>query len=400
MKLRTPIVATLVLVAAAAFAFHLVQSRLSRASLLFGAHPEVISHLERSLEDQRRLALLDAENEPAYRARFAEVEATLHRLQILRHSRAAVIARQQGVLLVIFAVAIAGIGGGLAWRQTRRDTRLGRLQEALAELGRGQVGVVTGERGRDTIGRFAAMIEEASSAIAGDRQRLAMLENLAAWQEAARRHAHEMRTPLTTLQLLLERVCEELEQEATVDPAPLRPRMQRALHELERLRDFTGRFSSFARLPQPRLAEQDLTALLAELVETYGDAWPNLTLRLDGDQPVAAAFDRDLIRQVLVNLWQNSSAACGEAGGTVRAEVLAEGSGAAIRICDDGPGIPEAVQGRLFQPYVTTRSVGEGMGLGLAISKKILLDHGGDLSLESSSSSGTCFRLSLPGALA
>jgi len=67
-----------------------------------------------------------------------------------------------------------------------------------------------------------------------------------------------------------------------------------------------------------------------------------------------------------------------------------------IRVADDGPGIEEEVRSRLFEPYTTTRSIGDGMGLGLAISKKIMLDHGGDLELEDSSPEGTAFRVSLP----
>ena len=67
-----------------------------------------------------------------------------------------------------------------------------------------------------------------------------------------------------------------------------------------------------------------------------------------------------------------------------------------LDVADDGPGVDEAVRGRLFEPYTTSRGIGEGMGLGLAISKKILLDHGGDLELVASSAAGTTFRLTLP----
>jgi signal transduction histidine kinase len=137
------------------------------------------------------------------------------------------------------------------------------------------------------------------------------------------------------------------------------------------------------------------------------------------------SFDRDLLRQVLVNLCDNSSQALaaasgGEAAanggaavrGTVTFTLTPDGrpgrggatgwrdrtssSVVALEVADDGPGIPGAVLPRLFEPYATTRRVGEGMGLGLAISRKILLDHGGDLELARTSAAGSVFRLLLP----
>ncbi len=103
-----------------------------------------------------------------------------------------------------------------------------------------------------------------------------------------------------------------------------------------------------------------------------------------------------MIRQVLANLCDNSSKALGERRGLVRFTVEARGPEARLLVSDDGPGIPPTVRERLFEPYTTTREVGEGMGLGLAISLKILLDHGGDLELLGSSARGTTFALSLP----
>jgi len=103
---------------------------------------------------------------------------------------------------------------------------------------------------------------------------------------------------------------------------------------------------------------------------------------------------------VLVNLCDNSALAIRSLGGgrgtvTLRAGEAGRG-GVFLEVADDGPGIAPEIRSRLFEPYATTRQVGEGMGLGLAISKKILLDHGGDLELQASSGAGASFRLTFP----
>src|SRR5258708_3645768 len=134
--------------------------------------------------------------------------------------------------------------------------------------------------------------------------------------------------------------------------------------------------------------------MLNDFCGMFKNAWPNLTLRVVAAEGVMVSADRDLLRQVLVNLVTNSAnATTGE--GSVTFSVTRAGERVLIDISDTGIGIPPSIQSRIFEPYVTTRKIGYGMGLGLAISRKVLLDHGGDLNLLSSSSAGTTFRLTL-----
>ncbi|HEY6320722.1 MAG TPA: ATP-binding protein [Thermoanaerobaculia bacterium] len=447
------------LLVAALLLFEVCARQLTGAWFTFGVHPEVLRHLELSLADQKRLAGLDPAAAARYRRRFAAIESLLGRLRILEYNRDEVVGRYQAALLIVFgALAAAAAGVYLAGR-VRQQGRLDRLRGALARLSAGEVDVEVGERRRDLIGRVGAMVEETSRAMARDRRRLASLENLAAWQEAARRLAHEMRTPLTAARLDLGRLHGLLAEDGDLDGGRRGESLQLAdsvLEELDRLGRFTQAFTSFARLPKPRLCRGDLGAFVTEFAATFGSAWPNLVLvaaaapaapgpgpplpaapgpgpPLPAAPPPAThrgpprlSFDRDLLRQVLVNLCDNSSQALaaasgGEAaangGAAVRGTVtftfiftLDDGSGrgsasrqdrtspsvVALEIADDGPGIPVAVLPRLFEPYATTRRVGEGMGLGLAISRKILLDHGGDLELAHTSAAGSVFRLLLP----
>jgi two-component system nitrogen regulation sensor histidine kinase NtrY len=390
----TPILFVLVLVACAAVLFQLVQRRLSDAALMFNVNPEVLELLEKSLDDQRRFARLEPEARDAYRARFETLEKMVHRLQILAHSRDRLVRRYDAILLAAFAAIVLGVAGASVARHLRLQPRLARLQAALTALATGRTDLEVGVGGRDVVGRIAAMIEETSRVMARDRQRLATLQNLSAWQEAARRHAHEMRTPLTGARLELERIRDLVRGEQTERCEAVGQAAAGALQEIDRLGVFARSFTSFARLPRPELEIHDLGALIEEFVSTFHGAWPNLDLRA---APVscAAAVDRDMIRQVLSNLCDNSSHALGDTPGVVTINVTELREGVAIEVADDGPGIDGSVRERLFDPYTTTRIIGEGMGLGLAISKKILLDHGGDLELVETSPKGTTFRLTL-----
>jgi len=396
MRLRSTLTLLLLVVASAALVFQFFQRRLSEVAFAFGVHPDVLTALSSSLDDQKLLAGMDPDHSVVYRERFERIETTLHRLQILEHSRAEMMERYDIVLLVVVGVIALLIGTVYVVRQRRMEPRLERLQSALSDLAAGHLDIEIGDRSRDTIGRIASMVERTSHVMARDRRRLAALDNLSAWQEAARRHAHEMRTPLTGARLELTRLDDLLAADGTPEDSEPRRAVSGAIEELGRLRAFADGFTSFARLPRPVLETRDLVELLGAFVNTYDGAWDNLAFELAATGGVSARVDRSMIRQVLVNLCDNSSAAFGEGAGTVAVEVRAGGGRAVIRVSDDGPGVDPEVRTRLFEPYSTTRSIGEGMGLGLAISKKIMLDHGGDLELEDSSTEGTVFLITLP----
>ncbi|MCP4663393.1 MAG: HAMP domain-containing histidine kinase [bacterium] len=397
MNFKTSLLAFAVMVVAAALVFHLFERRLADAWFAFGSHPEVLRLLEESLDDQKELARLEPQREAVYRERFTTVATLVRRLRILEHNRGEIVRRYELILLAVFAAAVVLATAAGVLRHSRDNARLDRLRQALAELADGRTDIAVGERRRDTIGRIARMIERTSQRMARDRRRLNALRNLSAWQEAARRHAHEMRTPLAAAQLELTRLTTLLEAESLERRSDIGQAVGSAGQEIDRLSAFTRQFTSFARLPQPQKRRWDLSRLLEEFVTTFASAWPNLRLELAEANPrVEAAVDRDMLRQVLVNLCDNSSLALGDRRGRLELELASNAEGTFVEVSDDGPGIASEVRSRLFEPYTTTRTIGHGMGLGLAISKKIMLDHDGDLELRRTSEDGTTFRLTLP----
>ncbi|HET9766957.1 MAG TPA: HAMP domain-containing sensor histidine kinase [Thermoanaerobaculia bacterium] len=397
---RTALLTLLALAVSSALIFYFFERRLSRSWFAFGVHPEVVAAVELSRDDQKRLARLDPGGEAGYHRRFQETQRLLGRLRVLEYNRREIVRRYELALLAVVTTIIVLSGSVTALRQARQERRLTRLQSALGDLAAGRPDVRVGERGRDLIRRIAGMVEEASRRMTRDRRRLASLENLSAWQESARRHAHEIRTPLAAARLELARMNDLAGAHPSAAARAELARLQESLgQELDRLGTFTQRFASFARLPQPTLVRHDLARLVAELVDLFAAAWPELDVRfVHPSRVVEAMVDPEMLRQVLVNLGDNSALALREAGrrGTLNLAFAGVEQGVALDVADDGPGIANELRDRLFEPYTTSRRIGEGMGLGLAISRKVLLDHGGDLELLSTSAAGTTFRLLFP----
>lgn len=413
-RLRATLLTLLAMVIGAALLFQAFQQRINQGLFALGLSDDVRAKLEASAADLRQLARLDPAAAEQYRQRFDGIQTLLQRSLIVEESQRAIVRRYELLLLGLLVGTIAVATFFLIWRASRDEERLVQVGSALADLAAGHTDLALGERGRDAIGRIARMIEETSQRMARDQRRLRSLENLSAWQEAARRHAHEMRTPLTGARLELERA-ESLLDGPLLEEAQAVEEVRRGLRgarqELERLARFTRAFTSFAKLPAPQRVELDLQDFCAEFAATFAGAWPNLRISCApaGAAPPAVRADRDMLRQVLVNLCDNASLAVGEGEGRVELRVRQAGPQLRLEVADDGPGVAPEIRGRIFEPYTTTRKIGEGMGLGLAICRKILLDHGGDLELAGGGdpgesriadaarpSRGATFRLSLP----
>jgi two-component system nitrogen regulation sensor histidine kinase NtrY len=396
MSLRSQLV-TLVLATLGAFlTFYLLQRQLVGVLPGSGVAGEVVAALERSQADLKTLARFDPARRDEYHARFEAHQALANRLRIVDHNREEIARRQQALLLGAGAIALLAFGGALLVGARRDARRLLRVREALGDLAAGRRDIRLSDPHRDHIGQVARMIESASDAVARDRQRLATLRHLALWQEAARLQAHELRTPLTVARLAVGRAEEQLG--AGAAPGDVARSLAELRTEIQRLDSSVQRFAGFARLPAPELRPHDLGELIEDFLAAFAAAWPGMTLERGGHRvPCPARIDRPMIRQVLVNLCDNSARALAGRSGTVTLSVRPPGESAwcSLDVADDGPGVPEALRDRLFEPYVTTAAPGEGMGLGLAISRKILLDHGGDLEL-APSARGAAFRLLLP----
>ncbi len=399
MTVRAGLLALLIGVLVGLAAFYLVASQLGGPWFGVANDAQALRLLETSQQDLKRLAVSDPARAAEYRARFEEIQVLANRMRILGHNREVIARRYRVVLLLAVGGALALAGTVIVLGQRRDRRRLKLLGEALEALASGSTDVRVGVHGSGSIATIAAMIERTSRTMARDRQRMASLSNIAAWQEGARRQAHELRTPLAAARLAIDRIGDIITGGGAGNPT-IAGALDEVRRDLDQLGSLTQRFASFARLPAPRPVRCDFAEVVREFVDGFGAAWPNVQLRLGGSPGrVDVAVDREMFRQVLVNLCENSAHASNGRQATITFTVKRSASHpgfVALEIADDGPGVAEPVRARLFEPYVTTRNVGEGMGLGLAISRKIMLDHGGDLELAATSNSGAVFRLLLP----
>jgi nitrogen fixation/metabolism regulation signal transduction histidine kinase len=223
----------------------------------------------------------------------------------------------------------------------------------------------------------------------------------AAWGEVARRLAHEIKNPLTPIQLSAERIQRKFSASMNAEDAQI---LDRATHtivaQVEAMKQMVNAFSEYARAPDMHFSRVDLNQLVTEVVDLYRvqASGVELKLMLAPTLPLVSA-DRIRIRQILNNLVTNSLEALeGKSGAAVEIETLVVDEGpkqvAAIVVADNGPGFQRDLIGTVFDPYVTSKP--KGTGLGLAIVKKIVEEHGGRIEADNRRTGGARVRILLP----
>ena len=221
-----------------------------------------------------------------------------------------------------------------------------------------------------------------------DITELQSAQRKAAWADVARRIAHEIKNPLTPIQLSAERLKRRFTREITSDPETFAQCADTIVRHVGDIGRMVDEFSAFARMPQPVLRPEDVGRIAREALILQRSARPHIEWVTDiPERGPMAQCDRRLLGQALTNLLQNAADAVamrpraeGEPAGRIAIRVTAEGDTAVLAVEDDGIGLPEADRARLTEPYVTHKV--KGTGLGLAIVKKIMEDHGGRLDLD------------------
>jgi two-component system nitrogen regulation sensor histidine kinase NtrY len=221
-------------------------------------------------------------------------------------------------------------------------------------------------------------------------------QRVAAWREVARRLAHEIKNPLTPIQLSAER----LQRHFAGAPEATRELVNECtgtiVGEVESLKGLVDEFSQFARMPAPRAVPTDVHALLADVLTLYRGIFTDVEIR----QQFAAtlpkiSIDPEQIRRVVINLIDNAIEAMDQHG-AIAIETAHDPANNLIRItvADNGPGIPPAERDKLFLPYYSTKR--RGSGLGLAIVRRIVAEHGGSIDVSDNMPRGTRFVIELP----
>lgn len=295
---------------------------------------------------------------------------------------------------------------GRMYREVLREEHYEAIRSLYREAGEAaggqverQVELVVGEKRiafrvsltalRDDAGEYMGLV-----AAFDDLSQAMRLQRVLAWREVARRIAHDIRNPLTPIQLSTERMQRKYAAAHAEDPV-FAECTQAILSEVNTLKHLVDEFTRFARMPVPRLEEGDLPMEIRTVVETYRTSHPGIRWEFRQEGPPRVWFDPFQIRRAVTNLLDNAAAALGGRGSvTVTCTHDEAGGKARIDVADDGPGIPPGDRDRLFEPYFSRRE--GGTGLGLAIVSAIANDHGGTVRMRDNTPRGTVFEMEFP----
>ena len=221
-------------------------------------------------------------------------------------------------------------------------------------------------------------------------------QKVAAWREVARRLAHEIKNPLTPIQLCAERMRRHFAGGPPAAKALVEECTTTIVGEVESLKGLVDEFSQFARMPAPRSVPTDLADLITETLALYNGIFTDVRIeRRFADGVPLVRLDSEQIRRVIINLLDNAIEAM-ERRGRIAVETRLDPANGVVRVvvADDGPGIPAAEREKLFLPYYSTKR--RGSGLGLAIVRRIIAEHGGSIDVTDNTPRGTRFIIELP----
>ena len=225
---------------------------------------------------------------------------------------------------------------------------------------------------------------------------LVRAQKVAAWREVARRLAHEIKNPLTPIQLSAERLRRHFSQAPPQTRELVDECTMTIVGEVESLKGLVDEFSQFARMPAPRAAPTDLHPVLEDALSLYRGLLTDVEIRTHFAESLPkVSIDAEQIRRVILNLVDNAIEAM-DRSGVIDIETRHDAANNLVRVvvADNGPGIPPAERDKLFLPYYSTKQ--RGSGLGLAIVRRIVAEHGGSIDVTDNQPRGTCFAIELP----
>jgi len=337
------ILATILLPLVAAFYF--LDDAL-QTSLDLGFNRDVVQALDSAADNLKTLRGLDAQNQESYRRQFAEVE----NLQQIYKQPQLIKDSILGSLTIYFG---AGLLAAVLLSLL--------LAFALSK-------------------RIARSYKAAFDELLAQRERVRYLEEMSSWQTMAKMLAHEIKNPLTPIEVLVTSLSKSYRARTPQEfQEQLRQTEAMIVEELGHLKNTVSKFSEFAKLPSVQLQEENLVEVLTQHAKTLAGAFDSATIHIESTELVRANLDVTLFRQVLANIVRNGVEANPGRKVHFRIRVTEEETVNRICIANDGAPVPADLAARIFDPYISDKHGKDNMGLGLAIARKIVLEHGGEI---------------------
>jgi len=231
--------------------------------------------------------------------------------------------------------------------------------------------------------RIASAYERTFAELIRHRQRVRYLEEMASWQDLARMLAHEIKNPLTPIEVLVTSLSKAYTSRSEPEFRALLDQAQSMIvEEIGYLKNTVSKFGEFARLPSAQLVELDVSSVVTRTVRTLATHFESAELHVTqkpGPLEVRARIDLALFRQVLTNIVRNGVEANPAERVRFALTLSATPDSIHLSIANDGPPVPADLVSRMFDPYVSGKGTKDNMGLGLAIVKKIVIEHGGEI---------------------
>ncbi|MGH7681388.1 MAG: ATP-binding protein [Candidatus Eiseniibacteriota bacterium] len=300
--------------------------------------------------------------------------------------------RWTSLLLGVLGLGIAILLGTLWSSQISRPVE--RLAAYSRKLAKGEWDDPVDEAGVAELSVLAEALDQMRQDLTTYRDKLVRSERHAAWSEMAKKVAHEVKNPLTPIAVSVADLKRSYELQRPDFPAILDQAVRTVREEVDSLRKMLQEFSDFARLPSPSLTPSSVAGILSDVEALYRHEADAGRFQAAIPSPdITATIDSAQIRQALVNLVKNGFEAM-PSSGKVTLTAKRDNSLLDITVADTGPGLTAEQKSRLFTPGFTTKA--QGSGLGLTIVERIANDHGGTVSVESATGSGTTIHLRLP----
>lgn len=296
------------------------------------------------------------------------------------------------VFMILLVLSI--IGAIVVSNWITSPLRLVRRSFANVALGKRNQPIVYNST--DEIGELVAEYNNKIKEIEAAAQQLAQTERESAWREMAKQVAHEIKNPLTPMKLSIQQLQRVFDPNDPKAKDKLQKVSNSIIEQIDALTHIANAFSSFAKLPQPRMEKIDLMELLGSIDALYGANHEiDWECNLDQSNSCLVSGDRDMLLRVLNNVVMNGIQAVPfDRKAFIRLILNVTQETAEVEITDNGSGIPHDQLLRIFEPYFTTKST--GTGLGLAMVKQIVESHGGNISVKATSDNGTTIRIVLP----
>ena len=300
-----------------------------------------------------------------------------------------------GIVLLVFVLLLSLLSLALSrWIASGVSEPIRKLSAAMKQVGQGDLSQRVKFKGKGEMAFLIHTFNIMADELEENRKQLQRFERAAAWRDIARQVSHEIKNPLTPIEISLYRLEQSLSEKESAR-TDVTESLRIIKEEIASIRQITTEFSQFARMPLLQLAPKSVTLAVKDSVELFNNQQDRIDIKLEAEDKFVVDIDEQQFKRVMHNLLKNALEAS-QPGQIIQVKIERGGNGPqgiCVKVADQGCGMDESTVARIFEPDFTTKKTGSGIGLFVA--EKIVSDHGGQLRVQSRQGEGTVFTMML-----